>query len=414
MTQKAVKRVALDALAKNREIVLRVLHSGNTFTLSDLSSSVGLSRQTVKKAIDYFIEKDLVSEIGKGESTDLGGKRPMLYKFDSGQKLLCILISASSATIIVTDLQANIIDDIIISDIISLSYEELIGQISSSCDTLYKRNLDLEKQICGVSCCVPGIIEKESGILRYNIFMGNWGYDLPLKKDLENKFPDVKYVFVDNIGKIIGRSLMWDFKDEVENERVMLLYTSVGISACVLEYGRVLNGANSLIGEIGHMTLDYMDGELCLCGSKGCFEVLTSIDRVKSRVRELLGQYPDSILAHKNIDELTFRDIFDGSKSGDALCRAINESLAKWFGLAFRTIALTIDPSAIRIIGNFSYADDFFKENLIEEMNKFRYYPRNDKCSISYDTRDTFDMEIKGCAQSIVEQYLSNIDLYLG
>ena len=413
MTQKAVKRVARDALAKNREIVLRLLHSGDIFTLSDLSLTVGLSRQTVKKTIDYFIENKFVCEIGKGESTDLGGKKPMLYKFDSDQKLLCILISADRVTIIATDLQAKIIDTIIL-DIYQLSYEELIKQISSSCKILYEKNPDLENQICGVSCCVPGIIEKESGILRYNIFSGNWGYDLPLKEDLEKNFPNVKYIFVDNIGRIIGRSLMWDIKDEVENERVMLLYTSLGISACVLEYGRVLNGVNSLIGEIGHMTLDHLDEELCLCGSKGCFEVLTSIERVRGQVRELISQYPNSLLAQKNIDKLTFRDIFDGSKSGDTLCRLINKSLAKWFGLAFRNIALTIDPSAIRIVGNFSYADDFFKDNLIKEMNKFRYYPKNDKCTITYDTRDAFDMEIRGCAQSIVEQYLSNEDLYLG
>ena len=414
MVQKSIKRVALNARIKNREIVLRLLHHGDVFSLSDISAVVELSRQTVKKIIDYFLAKNLVCVMGKGESTDMGGKKPILFKFNSDEKLLCILISVNKVTLIITDLQAQRIDDVVIPDILRFSYKELIEQISESCDNLYEKHPGLKKQISGVSCSVPGIIENDSGILRYNIFSGNWGYDLPIKDDLHKIFPNVKYIFVDNIGKMVGRSLLWDQKNDIENERVVVIYTSKGISACQLEYGKVTSGANSLIGEIGHMILDYMDEEDCLCGSKGCFEVLTSIDRVQKSVSLLLNQYPNSNLANKSIDEINFRDIFDGSESGDTLCRNINEALAKWFGLVFRNIALTIDPSSIIIFGNFSYADTYFKGRVIDEIKKFRYYPKNNKCKIAYDTRDTFDLEVKGCAQSIIEQYLSNKELYTG
>ena len=46
---------------------------------------------------------------------------------------------------------------------------------------------------------------------------------------------------------------------------------STGIGGGILNSGRVLRGADSYAGEIGHLTIR-PGGPDCLCGAKGCFE----------------------------------------------------------------------------------------------------------------------------------------------
>ncbi len=66
---------------------------------------------------------------------------------------------------------------------------------------------------------------------------------------------------------------------------------STGIGGGILVNGRVLRGADSYAGEIGHLTIR-PDGPECLCGARGCFERMCSglwleRDHAK-RARELL------------------------------------------------------------------------------------------------------------------------------
>jgi glucokinase len=48
---------------------------------------------------------------------------------------------------------------------------------------------------------------------------------------------------------------------------------STGIGGAVVSGGRVLRGADSYAGEIGHLTIR-PDGPVCLCGARGCLERL--------------------------------------------------------------------------------------------------------------------------------------------
>ncbi|MBI3696322.1 MAG: ROK family protein [Acidobacteria bacterium] len=72
-----------------------------------------------------------------------------------------------------------------------------------------------------------------------------------------------------------------------------LLYMtlSTGIGAGILMDGRILRGADSLAGELGHISLD-PEGPVCSCGSRGCFEALCSGRAIEQRT----GRPPAELL----------------------------------------------------------------------------------------------------------------------
>ena len=67
-------------------------------------------------------------------------------------------------------------------------------------------------------------------------------------------------------------------------KRMLILFTSWGLSGALVQDGKILSGRDSLIGEIGHMILDPRDTEACSCGSYGCLERLVSIARLRKRI----------------------------------------------------------------------------------------------------------------------------------
>ena len=59
----------------NREKILSTIAQSETIMLNEVADATGISRQTIVKAIESFVEQGIVLSLGKGQSTSLGGKQ---------------------------------------------------------------------------------------------------------------------------------------------------------------------------------------------------------------------------------------------------------------------------------------------------------------------------------------------------
>jgi len=67
----------------NRKIILDAIREEYSFSQPYISRKVGASKQTINKIITNLLNENLVVEVGIGESTKEGGKKPLLLKFNS-------------------------------------------------------------------------------------------------------------------------------------------------------------------------------------------------------------------------------------------------------------------------------------------------------------------------------------------
>lgn len=81
-----------DLKYSNRIQVIETFLSGGVYSANDISASIGLSRQTVMKSIQFFLRSGLLVSAGKGDSTNLGGKRPELFTLSQEKYFLCITL----------------------------------------------------------------------------------------------------------------------------------------------------------------------------------------------------------------------------------------------------------------------------------------------------------------------------------
>ena len=179
-----------------------------------------------------------------------------------------------------------------------------------------------------------------------------------------------------------------------------------------MERGRILNGKDALIGEIGHMMLEPSDPEICGCGSHGCFEQQVSDERIRKVVRKLAEQYPGSCLNQIDPEKLTVRDVFAASKEGDPFAMYISEYLARYFAIAMKNVTLLFNPDFVVFQGDYSNADEHFCRILERELNKFHYYNAHSPFSLQLDRRAIRELTTLGAYTLLIDRLFSDETIY--
>ena len=63
----------------NKQMVLNLIRDNNTISAPELSSYTGLRPSTILYILKDLSKKNMIKNIGKGASTERGGKRPVHY-----------------------------------------------------------------------------------------------------------------------------------------------------------------------------------------------------------------------------------------------------------------------------------------------------------------------------------------------
>ena len=395
------KKVAMPADAKrvNRQMVMNVLRKGRVVTAAEIHEETGISRPTAMRTLQHYCELGVAKSLGLGESTNVGGKKPELFCFADERKILCInlwpgVLSLGVCSLIgeVQAMRQTPIADMPLDALLSALKEAAFAYLVDTgltVDNLY-----------GVMLSVPGTVDYDRKMLRYNIKEPEWGVNVMIGDRLKEIFGEDKEYFVGNAGKSMGRAILID-EPEYAQRRVMTLFTAWGVSACMIERGHVLNGRDSLIGEIGHMIVSDGEETVCACGKRGCLESLLSI----SHVRDMLRRQG----AEELCEGLTIPKLFEYSAAGDARVQAVVRRLAHYLAVALHNLSLCYNQEVVVMQGDFAFADALFDSALKEELAQFRYYPQ-EPFRIDYDRRDISLLSLRGGAEVIKKKYFASLD----
>lgn len=103
----------------------------------------------------------------------------------------------------------------------------------------------------------------------------------------------------------------------IENSVFLTLGTGVG--GGIVLGGKVYSGTNGVGSELGHM-ITVIDGELCTCGNRGCWERYASATALIRMGREAAEKHPESRDRRQRdgrLDDITPRPITTRPRQGD-------------------------------------------------------------------------------------------------
>lgn len=390
-----------DAKARNRQLMLRVIRSGKVLTAAEIHQSTGISRQTVMRFLQHYCQLGILQSVGFGASTSAGGKKPELFRFCDERKILSINLWPQSVTLGIGGLIGEVDDITNLEHPLKNDLDENLTDVKRLAETyLQSRGIAFD-QLFGIVLTVPGTVDYLTRSLRYNSHAPGWGNDVDMAMKLRNVFGDQLQYYIDNAGKAAGRALLIE-RPEYKSGRLMTFFTTWGVSACLIERGHVLNGRDSLIGEIGHMIISDTDDEVCGCGKRGCLESLVNRRRVRRMMREL-GEPEDSCA------ELTIPEVFQRSANGDPRAQAVSKRLAHCFAVALQNLSLAYNQELVVFQGDYAWADELFDECLKEELRQFRYYPQGELFAIAYDRRELTQLAVQGATGKLIEKYFDSL-----
>lgn len=131
----------------------------------------------------------------------------------------------------------------------------------------------------------------------------------------------------------------------------LIIGTGLGGGLCV--EGKLISGAQGLIGEVGHIALPaqlVIDKQLplepCGCGRTGCYETLASGRGLSRLYNRLIKK------------SLSPADIVSGAKSGDSDCTEVYNTWIELVGELLNIIQLCMDPHCIVLGGGLSKIPD--------------------------------------------------------
>lgn len=394
----------------NRKRILQMIRNEQVVSINDISEATKISRPTVKKAIESFEEKGLLVSAGKGSSTNAGGKRPELYTFYCEKFILCIYLEAKYIHFAILNMKNECIRE----KKVPFHYEDIFKKFQDILKNniyIFLKEVEISfESLYGISLAMEGIIDRNRGIVRFCALAPEWERNIPIKAWLEELFPK-QVIIVENLVRIAGNSLL--LQEEYRNKRMVIIYTEEGISACYIDR-EVLTGRNALIGEIGHMTIDYSDKELCSCGSKGCFERMVSESRIQKKLKENPEKLSYSTMKQWIKSNDLICHLFEEADKGDELAKEVVSYLAEMFSLMLKNVAINFDPEIIIIQGKYAYAGEYFKIELKEARKKAKFFPEETASKLYYDIRSLKELQILGGYQELSKIFFENPELYKG
>ncbi|MEX2394601.1 MAG: ROK family transcriptional regulator [Actinomycetota bacterium] len=339
----------------NRSRVLQAFCDHGPLSRADLAKMAGVTRATIGNIVASLLESGLIEE-GEAIQTGSVGKpgRPLWFGERAG---LTGAVSITPGTIVaaLVNARGELLDEATSTFDADGNATAIASVVSTSLRAALPKNA---REILGIGVAVPGVCNTKTGaILGSGPVPGIAGSKL--FETLTSKF-DLP-VLIDNDSRAQALGEKW-FGRGKGVASFASIQTGHGIGVGLVMGGVVVRGAHGEAGEAGH-TAVVMDGELCRCGLRGCWETIATVDWLRAQATEAKLSGASKIDAAK-LTELA---------KTDASARALLERYADNIAVGLASIAQLLSPGLFILHGDAAGGGETFR-TLVEEKMRARVF----------------------------------------
>ncbi len=349
---------------RQKKKIMHLLYQFDSLSGTIISSKLGVSFPTALTLLNELSELKFVETFGTGVSS--GGRKPNMYRLsDSSIYVIACELGRYKAKITIYNSHNQPVASISTFET-SIDDDELVDKIYVNAQKLIEEFKIDKDQIYGVGLDMPGLIDEISGI-NHTIKKDEYRN---VKERLEKRFN--KFVYINNDARMqaYGEYIFGKAKGHLN---AVVVNWNWGIGLGMILNGKLYNGSTGFAGELSH-TRAIDDGDLCICGKRGCLETVASSNYLVKAAIDGINENVVSQLTlnfTNRIHELEPEDVINAAKSGDefaiTLLNRIGLELGK--GLSF-TIQL-LNPEIIVLGGVISQANRFVLTSIQQSLNKY-------------------------------------------
>lgn len=369
---------------RNRRLVLSFMRNSGAVSVNEISRATGLSKMTVHKIIDHYLEEGMISYAGKGVSTDEGGKKPNLFIFNAQCKYIyAIRVGDKFLSTSIVNLKGEMIVGREKVPLDNVSFDEAVTLMANA----YRKhtadgNLSDADCLAAVVGC-NGIVDVDNGVCLAAYQYPDWGSNIPIRERLRNHLPEHVAIHVDSFWRHLAHGEMHRTDGDGMRRFFMIGNSGDYISGGMVDDGHVYQGETGFAGEIGHLIVAPGSSETCVCGGKGCLEAVVSPGRILAKAKAARAAGPDSSVFSNNL-EGGLEDIGMAADRGDALALKLIEEIAGAFAVAINNIVYICDPGRVIFYGDYVRLGQKFLETLREKVRSASLHGIDKRTEIDY------------------------------
>lgn len=232
----------------NEISVLRIIRDRGPISRSEIARFMGLSKVIIGGIVARLLETEIIFEIGKGDSTDRGGRRPIMLEFNANAwYAIGVEIHLNSASILITNMNAETVAQRSISYRDNTNPENILRRIVRAIEKMFEDESKMDR-ILGVGVALPGLVDYKNGTLRYADSLKSW-VGFPIKTHMESLLDTRVYIENDVKTTTLGE-FHWGAGIEANN--LVYIWLGEGIGAGLVINGELYRGFSSSAGEVGY------------------------------------------------------------------------------------------------------------------------------------------------------------------
>jgi len=339
--------------------LLNLIREQGPISRNELARKSDISKVAVSDIINRLIESGHVLEIGKGQSTSRGGKRPIMLKLNAvNGYVVGIEIKRRHTTVALADIESTIVAMAQLEYDIGIQFEACIPKIIAMIQSmLQEKQIDTHKLV-SIGIGIPGFVDYSAGQLMFADTLQGWA-----RKPLAGRFAEhfqVPVIVENDVNAItLGENLIGAGKGW---SNLICIWIGEGIGAGIIMDGQLIRGATGNAGEIGYTELGFFI-------------------RQKDRIKNLYHgeQYFGEILSEVNLldccianaastagqlGEATLETVLAMGESGDAGIREILEEYGYLVALLCMNLIKTVNPGLIILSGRVMEHSNFLLETI--------------------------------------------------
>ena len=410
-----VKAMPRDLNIENRKLILDFMKDGQPHSVAEISATLKISRQTVKKKLDFFSSKQLVISRGKGSSTDFGGKRPEIFAMNPNIYFLCSFqIYNLVICTALFNFSGTLMDQCVIPHEETYSLEDYVNIIVTGIRTLMSRGNIPPENIHEFLVGNNGLVDSKEGIIRKTTTTPHWGEDIPLKKMLEDRLAEIPRIRVVNLIALVSAHVLAN--PQMDSSRIIVLYWGSGISMRMIDRGHFSYTDSPICGEIENMVIDFSNYKGQHREEKACFRHIISEEKIGELFSRLSPEQQSAILGFRDSSEIKHDlhlAVFQAADNGNPEAKKLVEYMADVFFAVLMNMAVCFDPQYVVFNGLPRQYHKCFEERIYLNFQDFLYFRDvKQQMKLVFQLEDLFEICLAGSHYLMQKQFLEHSSLY--
>ena len=381
-----------------RKTIFKLLYYNGALSLAELSSRTKKSIPNVTSVVNGLIRDGYVT--GQELAPSTGGRRAVKYRLNKKKDRYIVVVAMDQfvTRIVLYNLRNEAVHPETAITLPLQDNESALDHLCSFIDDYINESAINRQDILGVGIGMPGFVDVERGI--NTSYMNDSDETESLRDKLTKRL--ALRVSIENDSSAIAISEL-HFGAAKGMKDVMVVNVGWGIGLGMIVNGSLFRGHNGFAGEFSHIPLSDSN-KLCVCGKRGCLEVVASLLVAVNNARQDIaaGEISNLSKLFKDKTKAEGDHLIAAARKGDQLAIRVLTDAAFMMGKGIATLIHIMNPERVVLSGRGGAAGGLLLPPVYRAIHEFCIPKLVENTDVVVSSL-TYRAELLGAASLVIE-----------